>query len=229
MTDILNNFILMLSGVLTTVELMLVSVFFGFILAVILTFSKLLRGKWINKIIDAYIFVIRGTPLLVQLFLIYYGLGQFEFVRQSIFWPVLQQPFFCACLALILNTAAYSTVLLVGAIKSVPYGETLACYALGMTKFQSLRRIIFPQALRSVLPAYSNEVIMILQSTALASTVTLLDLMGITRQIIGQNYQNILYLSLAGLCYLILNLIIMSSFRLLERSNKIRHNNFLRI
>ena len=127
----------------------------------------------------AYTFFFRGTPLLVQLFLFYYGLAQFEAVRESIFWPYLREAYWCALLVFALNTGAYTTEILRGAIQAVPRGEVEAAQAIGMSRALMLRRITLPIAYRIALPAYSNEIILMLKGSALASTITLLDLTGI--------------------------------------------------
>jgi arginine transport system permease protein len=213
MTD---YFLSMLNGLGITLILMLASVFFGFLLALLFTAGQLTSRLWIKKPIEALSFFIRGTPLLVQLFLIYYGSGQFDFIRDSILWDVLRSPMACAIIALSLNTACYTSVLLLGAIQSVPKNEIDACAALGMSKWQAIRRIIFPIAFRIALPAYSNEVIIILKCTSLASTITLLDLMGVTQQLISQTYQTIQLYCLAGAIYLVLNVFILSVFHQIE-------------
>jgi arginine transport system permease protein len=223
--DLMHSAMSLSSGLLTTLELMLFSLIFGLTLAIALTFvsqSKYLLLRWP---VDIFIFFIRGTPLLVQIFLLYFGLAQFHVLRHGIFWPIISQPFACAVAAFSLNTCAYTIVLLRGAIQSVPRGEVLACQALGMTSFMMLRRVIFPRAFRLVLPAYSNEVIMILKGTTLASTITVMDLMGVTNQLIAQTYQTIPLLLLAGAIYLVVNLIVMNVFHLLER----RYRAYLRV
>jgi len=207
----------LLSGALTTIELMLLAILFGLSLAVIFTLLSLTKKMFFTWPINAFIYFIRGTPLLVQIFLIYYGSGQFTWLRESGLWFIFKEPFACAVIALALNTSAYTTVLLRGAIASVPTAEVQAAKALGMSYLLTLRRIILPRALRIVLPAYSNEVVMVLKGTSLASTITLLELMGMTRQIIAQTYQTIEFFLIAGLLYLILNGLVMFGFKVLEK------------
>lgn len=219
--DVIHSIAKLGTGLLTTMELMLLSLIVGLTLAVVLTFISQTKHSLLRWPIDIFIFFIRGTPLLVQIFLLYFGLGQFSALRHSFFWPIISQPFVCAVAAFSLNTCAYTIVLLRGAIQSVPHGEVVACQALGMTPFMMLRRVIFPRAFRIVLPAYSNEVIMILKGTTLASTITVMDLMGVTNQLIAQTYATIPLLLLTGAIYLGLNLIIMNIFHLLERRYRI--------
>jgi His/Glu/Gln/Arg/opine family amino acid ABC transporter permease subunit len=207
----------LLNGLLTTLELMICALLLGACLAVGLTFAALSKRTILRAPVEAFIFFIRGTPLLVQIFLIYFGLGQFDWIRHSPLWILLREPFVCAVLAFAFNTAAYTTVLFKGAIQSVPEGEVVACQALGMSRLLMLRRIIFPRALRIALPTYSNEVVMILKGTSLASTITILDLMGATHKIIAQTYQTLPLLALAGVIYLLVNAIIISIFKAIEQ------------
>ncbi|VVC77011.1 Octopine transport system permease protein OccM [Aquicella siphonis] len=217
MMDLIPYLSRLLSGILVTFILMLASVSAGFVLAVIMTMCSLSEVYLVRKSVDVFVFFIRGTPLLVQLFLIYYGAGQFEWIRESWLWVFLQAPMACAILALSVNSACYTTVLLQGAIKSVPANEIAACDAIGMPKWLAFRRIIFPRAFRLALPAYSNEVIMILKGTSLASTITLLDLMGVTQQLIAQTYETVQFYLLAGLVYLGFNAVITAIFRRLQK------------
>lgn len=205
-----------LHGVWLTLALLLCSLVIGIFLAIFLTLGNISHIKIINLPIKAYLFFIRGTPLLVQFFLIYYGSSQFLWLRQSFLWPLFQKPFSCAILALGINTSAYTTVLFTGAIKSIFKGEIEACKALGMSWLLMMRRILLPKAIRNALPAYSNEVVMVLKGTSLASTITLLELMGVTQRIISQTYAAIEFLLLAGLIYFVINAFIMWAFRYLE-------------
>lgn len=207
----------LLPGLLITIVLMVASLASGLTLAVIMTMISISDCRWLKRIVDALIFFIRGTPLLVQLFLIYYGAGQFAWLRHTFLWTVLREPMGCAILAFSINTACYTTVLLRGAISSVPANEVTACSALGMGKWLAFRRIIFPRAFQIALPAYSNEVIMILKGTSLASTITLLDLMGKTQQIIAATYDTVSVYLAAGMLYLVLNFVIVMVFRGLTR------------
>lgn len=207
----------LIQGVFVTVALMCCSLLSGGILALVFTLLSV-SGRWYALWpVKIYNFIIRGTPLLVQFFIIYYGLSQFDAVRDSILWAALQQPFVCAVLALALNTAAYTNVILRGAIRSVPHGEVEACYALGLSHWQSLRRVVLPRAFRIVLPAYSNEVVIVLKGTSLASTITLLDIMGVSQRLIAQTYAAIEILLVAGLFYFILNALLLLGFRQIER------------
>ena len=131
----------------------------------------------------AYTYFFRGTPMLIQLFLIYYGLAQFKEIRGSFLWPILREGYWCCLIAFTLNTAAYTIEIIAGAIRNVPHTDVEAALAMGMSRFTAMRRIVLPVALRILFPAYTNEVIFVLQSTSLASLVTVLDLTGIARVI----------------------------------------------
>ncbi len=218
MLDHFSSYFFQLShGLGITLLLMLFALILGGLLASLLTLSLISKNNYLKTPAAAFVFFIRGTPLLVQLFLIYFGLGQFDWLRDSPMWLILRQPFWCAVIALALNNSAYTAVLLKGAIDAVPTGEVLACEALGMSRICRLRHIIFPRALRIVLPAYSNEVVIMLKSTSLASTITLLDLMGVTNQIVAENYQALPFLCLAAVIYLTLNVIFMRVFNLIKQ------------
>lgn len=211
----------MSAGLLITLELMVCSLTVGLWLAVIMTLCSATERVYLKAPINAFVFFIRGTPLLVQIFIIYYGSGQWAWLRTTFLWDILRHPFYCATLALAINTAAYTTALLTGAIGAVPRGEMEACQVLGLSRWQMLRRIIFPRAWRMALPAYSNEVIMILKSTSLASTITLLDLMGVMRQMIARTYEVLPFFIMAGLLYLLLNTLIIGIFKYLERKYRV--------
>lgn len=211
----------MLSGLMVTLQLMICSLVAGLLLSLILSILHELNFKILNIPIDAFVFFIRGTPLLVQIFIIYYGSGQWAWLRGTWMWELFRQPFGCAALALACNTAAYTTALLTGVVRAIPKGEIEACQVLGFSQWQMLRRVIFPRAWRMALPAYSNEVIMILKSTSLASTITLLDLMGVMRQLIGRTYQVLPFFLMAGFFYLCLNALIIGIFKFLERKYRV--------
>lgn len=220
MMDVLPQ---LLNGLFITLLLMIAAVTFGLGLAIVMTMLSHTDHFFVKKIISFFIFFIRGTPLLVQLFLIYYGAGQFEWVRASWLWLILREPMSCAIIALSLNSACYTTILLQGAIRSVPHNEVAAAEAIGMSKWLSMRRIILPRAFRLALPAYSNEVIMVLKGTSLASTITLLDLMGVTQQLIAETYETIPFYLIAAAIYLALNGIITAIFQQLIKRTRIDH------
>ena len=167
--------------------------------------------------VRAYVFYFRGTPLLVQIFLIYYGSGQFRAVFESVgLWTFFREPYFCAVLSLTLNTAAYTAYILRGAIQNVPFGEVEAARACGMSRGLLYRRIILPNAFRLALPAYTNEVIFLFQSTSLVSIITLLDLTGVARIIVARSFAVYEIYITAGILYLIVTYAMLYGFRKLE-------------
>jgi len=204
-------------GLLTTLKLLAVSLFFGLLAAIPLGLMRVSKRPWVNLPAWLYTYVIRGTPMLVQLFLIYYGLAQFDAVRASALWPYLRDPFWCTVLTMTLHTAAYIAEILRGALQSIPKGEIEAARALGMSRAKTLVYIMLPRAARIGLPAYSNEVILMLKASALASTVTLLELTGMARTIIARTYLPVEIFFAAGLFYLLISFMLVQGFKLLER------------
>src|SRR5471030_1091637 len=204
-------------GLLTTLKLLGISLFFGLLCALPLGLMRVSKNAVVNMTAWLYTYVIRGTPMLVQLFLIYYGLAQFEAVRESFLWPFLSSATFCACLAFAINTSAYTAELLAGSLKSTAHGEIEAAKAMGMSRFTLYRRILLPSALRRALPQYSNEVLMMLQTTSLASIVTLVDITGAARTVSSRFYLPFEAFITAGLIYLALTFILVRLFKLAER------------
>ncbi|NLY57991.1 MAG: ABC transporter permease subunit, partial [Gammaproteobacteria bacterium] len=161
-------------GTLLTLQLVGIAVVVGLFFAIPLGLARASRHWYIRALPYSYIFFFRGTPLLLQLFLVYYGLSQFDVVRDSVLWPYLREPYWCALITMTLHTAAYIAEILRGAIQAVPPGEVEAARALGMSKRQALQHIILPRAIRIGLPAYGNEIILMLKASAVVYTVTLL-------------------------------------------------------
>lgn len=204
-------------GATLTLELVAIAVIAGLLLAIPLGIARSSRLWYVRTLPYCYIFFFRGTPLLVQLFLVYYGLAQFDAVRESALWPYLRDPFWCATVTMTLHTAAYIAEILRGAIQAIPPGEIEAARALGMSKPKALFYIILPRAARIGLPAYSNEVILMLKASALASTVTLLELTGMARTIIARTYLPVEIFFAAGMFYLLMAYILVRGCKLLER------------
>lgn len=207
----------LIQGATLTLELTALSVIAGLIVAIPLGIARSSKLWYVRSLPYGYIFFFRGTPLLIQLFLVYYGLGQFEAVRESVLWPYLRDPFWCAVLTMTLHTAAYIAEILRGAIQAIPPGEIEAARALGMSRGKTLLHIVLPRAARIGLPAYSNEVILMIKASSLASTVTLLELTGMTRTIIARNYQTVDMFLIAGVIYLVMSFVLIQGFKLLER------------
>jgi octopine/nopaline transport system permease protein len=207
----------LLPAVPVTLELAFVSVGIGIVLALLLALLRASSrlGAWFVR---GYVFMFRGSPLLVQIFLIYYGLGQFDAVRQSVFWPFLRRPWWCAILALALNTAAYGSEIIRGGLSAVPAGSIEAGRVAGMSRFTLYRRIILPLALRQALPAYGSEIIIMVKSTSIASIITLMELTGVARQIVSESFRAIEVFVCAGAIYLAINFLLTRGVLLLERS-----------
>ncbi|MET0612269.1 MAG: ABC transporter permease [Pseudomonas caspiana] len=205
------------SGLLTTLELLGIALAFGLLAALPLGLMRVSKKPWVNLPAWLYTYVIRGTPMLVQLYLIYYGLAQFAVVRESFMWPWLSSATFCACLAFAINTSAYTAEIIAGSLKATPAGEIEAARAMGMSRTKMYRRILLPSALRRALPQYSNEVIMMLQTTSLASSVTLVDITGAARAVNSESFLPFEAFITAGVFYLCLTFILVRLFKLAER------------
>ncbi|MDX2220638.1 MAG: ABC transporter permease [Burkholderiales bacterium] len=206
-----------LDGALLTLQLLGASLLLGLVVALPLALLRASANAWANRAVWCFTYVIRGTPMLVQLFLIYYGLAQFPAVRESVLWPWLSQAWFCAVLAFGINTCAYTVEIIAGCIRATPHGEVEAARAMGLTTAQTWRRILLPSALRRALPAYSNEVIMMLHGTSLASIVTLLDLTGVAREVNSRFYAPFEAFITAAVFYLALTFLLVGLFHLAER------------
>lgn len=206
----------LLSGVPLTVQLVGLGEILGLVIACLATWGRLSGNLAAAGVSRLYVFVFRGTPLLVQIYLIYYGLGQFPAVRESFLWPLLREPYWCAILALALNTGAYTSEILRGAIQSIPQGQVEAARACGMGRLLMFRRIIVPIAIRQALPAYGNEIILMVKASSLASIITLLEITGLARRLIPQTYAVFEIFIVAGLIYLGLNFAIAQAVRWAE-------------
>lgn len=213
---IIDSLPVLLSSTVTTLELLALSLVVGMCLAIPIALVRLSHNPVLWMPAYAYIYFFRGSPLLVQLFLIYYGLGQFDWIKTTFLWSILRQGYWCAIIAFALNTAAYTAEILRGAIQAVPHGEVEAGRACGMSGFLLFRRIIAPKAVRLVLPAYSNEVILMLQASSLASLVTVVDLMGAASNIVNRSFALFEIYITAGLMYLAMTYGIEWAFRKVE-------------
>ena len=206
-----------LEGLALTLELTVVALLLGAILAIPLAVMRVSKNRFLWMPVYGYAFFFRGTPLLVQLFLVYYGAGQFRGVLQDLgLWVYFREAYFCAILTLSLNTAAYTVEILRGAIQAVPFGEVEAGQACGMSRMLLYRRIILPKALRIGLPAYSNEVIFLFQATSLVSIITLLDLTAHARIIAARSLDVYEIYITASLIYLCITYGILGVFRWTE-------------
>lgn len=204
-------------GLQTTLLLLVLSLAAGFIVSIPLAIARVSNRAWLSKPVWLFTYVIRGTPLLVQLFLLYHGLAQFEIVRESAAWVLLKSAWFCAWLAYVINTTAYTTEIFAGALRATPVGEIEAARAYGMSGFTLYRRILLPGALRRALPQYSNEVVGLMHATAIASTVTLVDITRVARDVYANHLVVLESFGVAAVIYFVLTFSIAGLFKVLER------------
>ena len=210
------NFFKILQGLDQTLLLLLVSLPIGFILSLIFALGRVSKNKFLSKTIEYYIFVIRGTPLLVQIYLIYFGLGSVKVIRESLLWIVLKEPFWCGVLALTINTVAYGSEIFRGGIQTVSQVQIESGKSLGFTRIGLLRKIIFPIALRNVLPTYGNELILMVKATSLVSLTTYMEMTGVARRIMAVTWAPIEAFVAAGALYLFLNFLMVQFIKYLE-------------
>ena len=213
---IINNLPLYFSGLWVTLQLVSMAIIIGFALAVPIGLLASSNNILVKALPKAFIYFFRGTPLLVQMFLIYYGFGQFEAIRQSFLWPIFREAYWCALIAFSLNTAGYTAEILRGAIVQTAYGEIEAARACGMSGFTIYRRIILPSAFRRALPTYGNEVIFMLHGSALAGVITIVDLFGAARIVNSRYFVPFESFITAGLFYLVLTFSIVWVFKKVE-------------
>jgi len=206
----------LLKGLHTSLTLTVASLIAALVLSVLCTIVLALKVPVMNALVKGYITVFTGTPLLVQIFLIYYGPGQFPSIQNVPWlWHLLSQPWLCALLALSLNSAAYTTQLFYGAVKAIPSGQWQSCAALGMNRKDTLR-VLLPYAFKRALSSYSNEVVLVFKSTSLAYTITLMEVMGHGQLLYGRTYDISVYAA-AGLIYLVVNGLLTLMMRLIEK------------
>ncbi|WP_218170629.1 ABC transporter permease [Pseudomonas gingeri] len=206
----------LLQGVPLTLRLTLFSCLIGFVLAWVLCAMRLSKRRWLDYPARVFVDVFRGTPLLVQLFIIYYGLGQFAWLRESFAWAYLREAYWCVLLALSLNTAAYTSEILRGGVLSVPGGQKEAAVSMGLSSPQIWRYVVLPLAWRQMLPAYGNEIILMVKSTSLASIVTLMEVTGIAARLVSESYRPVEVFICAGALYLAFNFLVTRVVMLLE-------------
>ena len=214
---ILNNLPLYLNGLLVTIQLVLIALVSGFGLAVPLALMAVSKVSFFKYPAKTYIYFFRGTPLLVQMFLLYYGMGQFEEIRESVLWILFKEAYWCAIIAFALNTAGYTAEILRGAIEQTPFGEIEAANASGMSKYTLYRRIILPGSFRRALPAYGNEVIFMLHGSALAGVITIVDLFGAAKIVNSRYFVPFESFITAGFFYLCCTFCIIWFFRWVEK------------
>ena len=212
-----SSFPKLLNATLITLKLLSLSLIFGLILGLFFAILRLNKNIFLNKFSYFYSYIFRGTPLLVQIFIIYFGLGQIEFLRSSFLWIILKEPYWCAIIAFSLNTGAYTSEILRSAFQTINKGFIEAGDSLGISKKIIFYKIQIPIAIRQSLPAYGNEIVLMLKGTSLASTVTLMDLTGVAKYIISTTFKPIEVFIVAGGIYLFMTFIIHNFIKYLEK------------
>ena len=213
----ITSFPKLLEATVVTLKLLSASLFFGLFLGLFFAILRLNKNIFINKFAYGYSYVFRGTPLLVQIFIIYFGLGQIEYLRSTILWVVLKEPYWCAIIAFTLNTGAYTSEILRSAFQTIKPGIIEAGKSLGISNKIIFYKIQIPIAIRQSLPAYGNEIILMMKGTSLASTVTLMDLTGVAKYIISTTFKPIEVFIVAGGIYLFMTFIIHNVIKYLEK------------
>ena len=207
----------LLSAAVITLKLLSVSLIIGLLIGFIFAVLRLNKNPFINKFAYGYSYLFRGTPLLVQIFIIYFGLGQIEWLRQTFLWMILKEPYWCAIIAFALNTGAYTSEILRSAFQTIKPGIIEAGKSLGVSNKIILYKIQIPVAIRQSLPAYGNEIILMMKGTSLASTVTLMDITGVAKHIVSTTYKPLEVFLLAGGIYLFMTFIIHNLIKYLEK------------
>ena len=212
-----TSFPKLLGATVVTLKLLTVSLFFGLFIGLLFAILRLNKNVFINKFAYGYSYVFRGTPLLVQIFIIYFGLGQIEYLRSTFFWVILKEPYWCAIIAFTLNTGAYTSEILRSAFQTIKPGIIEAGKSLGISNKIIFYKIQIPIAIRQSLPAYGNEIILMMKGTSLASTVTLMDLTGVAKYIISTTFKPIEVFIVAGGIYLFMTFVIHNIIKYLEK------------
>ena len=213
----ITSFPKLLGATVITLKLLIASLFFGLFLGLFFAILRLNKNIFFNKFAYGYSYVFRGTPLLVQIFIIYFGLGQIEYLRSTVLWVVLKEPYWCAIIAFTLNTGAYTSEILRSAFQTIKPGIIEAGKSLGISNRIIFYKIQIPIAIRQSLPAYGNEIILMMKGTSLASTVTLMDLTGVAKYIISTTFKPIEVFIVAGGIYLFMTFIIHNVIKYLEK------------
>ena len=214
---IINSFPKLLFASITTLKLLSVSLFIGLFIGLFFAILRIKNNIILGKIAYGYSYTFRGTPLLVHIFMIYYGFGQVELIRESFLWVILKEPYWCAVIAFALNTGAYTSEILRSAFQTIKPGFIEAGKSLGVPNKLIFYKIQIPIAIRQSLPAYGNEIILMLKGTSLASTVTLMDLTGVAKYIISTTFKPIEVFIIAGSIYLFFTFIIHNVIKFLEK------------
>ena len=207
----------LLNAAVITLKLLSVSLIIGLFIGLFFAILRLNKNIFINRFAYGYSYVFRGTPLLVQIFIIYFGLGQIEYLRSTVLWVILKEPYWCAIIAFALNTGAYTSEILRSAFQTIKPGIIEAGKSLGISNKVIFYKIQIPIAIRQSLPAYGNEIILMMKGTSLASTVTIMDLTGVAKYIISTTFKPIEVFIVAGGIYLFMTFIIHNVIKFLEK------------
>ena len=213
----INSFPKLLSAAVITLKLLSVSLIIGLFIGLFFAILRLNKNFFINRFAYGYSYIFRGTPLLVQIFIIYFGLGQIEYLRSTVLWIILKEPYWCAIIAFALNTGAYTSEILRSAFQTIKPGIIEAGKSLGISNKVIFYKIQIPIAIRQSLPAYGNEIILMMKGTSLASTVTIMDLTGVAKYIISTTFKPIEVFIVAGGIYLFMTFIIHNVIKFLEK------------
>ena len=213
----INSFPKLLNATIITLKLLSLSLFFGLFIGLFFAILRMNKNPVINKFAYVYSYVFRGTPLLVQIFIIYYGLGQIEYFRSTVLWVVFKEPYWCAIIAFALNTGAYTSEILRSAFQTIKPGFIEAGKSLGISSRIIFYKIQIPIAIKQSLPAYGNEIILMLKGTSLASTVTLMDLTGVAKYIISTTFKPIEVFIVAGSIYLFMTYLVHNFIKYFEK------------
>ncbi|MDA7750404.1 ABC transporter permease [Candidatus Pelagibacter sp.] len=207
----------LLSAAVITIKLLSASLIIGLFIGLLFAILRLSKNPIINRFAYAYSYVFRGTPLLVQIFIIYYGLGQIEYFRSTFLWVIFKEPYWCAIIAFALNTGAYTSEILRSAFQTIKPGIIEAGKSLGISNKIIFYKIQIPVAIRQSLPAYGNEIILMMKGTSLASTVTLMDITGVAKHIVSTTYKPLEIFITAGGIYLFMTFLIHNLIKYLEK------------
>ncbi|MDC0328359.1 ABC transporter permease [Candidatus Pelagibacter sp.] len=207
----------LLSAAVITLKLLSASLIIGLFIGLLFAILRLSKNSIINRFAYAYSYVFRGTPLLVQIFIIYYGLGQIEYFRSTFLWVIFKEPYWCAIIAFALNTGAYTSEILRSAFQTIKPGIIEAGKSLGISNKIIFYKIQIPVAIRQSLPAYGNEIILMMKGTSLASTVTLMDITGVAKHIVSTTYKPLEVFITAGGIYLFMTFLIHNLVKYLEK------------
>ena len=213
----ISSFPKLINATFVTLKLLSASLLIGIFLGLFFAILRINKNFFVNQFAYGYSYIFRGTPLLVQIFIIYFGLGNIEWLRTTFLWSILKEPYWCAIIAFALNTGAYTSEILRSAFQTIKPGVIEAGKSLGISNSMIFYKIQIPIAIRQSLPAYGNEIILMLKGTSLASTVTLMDITGVAQKIISTTFRPLEVFIIAGSIYLFMTFLIHNLIKYLEK------------